>query len=297
MRRQVRSRWTRLTGIGGTDNRDVKDSWDFDIVMTEHHDGAYLGQTIDDVQQTQHFHLTVVNAAPDLVPQNISVNEGVTQHVDLNAYLTGAEQSGDGGAAPHVQWTILDWNGVPGGEHGGKVVLDKDTGVLTFNLTDDDVGSHAFRVKIEDGNSGSDTAMFWLTVQNTTPVINTTFDPVTITEDAAPATYALTLDFAQKGHWSIRSGPSWASVSTLDPNTGTGQLTLHADNSWDADQANNTVTLVFTDSHGAVSDPVTVPITVSNNDPYFAVSPSDQAHITEASVTWTEDDPNSSFDV
>ena len=192
--------------------------------------------------------ITVKNAPPEiLTADRTTALEDVRYRVDYNS-------SDDGQGS--ISWSLL-------ADTAPWLSINETSGVLEGLPDNDDVGEHAVRVSVEDGNGGLDWTSFMLNVTNMNdrPVI-TTGDVTNATEDVLYVVDYEVLDpdvTDIEFRWSVETSAGWLSM-----NGSTGVLSGTPSNE---DVGNHSVNVSVKDAMGA-SDFHNFTLQVQNvNDP------------------------------
>ncbi|RKY54408.1 MAG: hypothetical protein DRP89_05000, partial [Candidatus Neomarinimicrobiota bacterium] len=140
--------------------------------------------------------------------------------------------------------------------------LNSTTGLLAGTPSNNDVGEASVSIFVSDGNGGSDTASFTLTINNRDPVLEST----AISSAYEDSSYAYDIDFDDEGEgatysWNIK--PDWLSL-----NTSTGEISGIPRNSYVGD---NTVSVKIDDGKGGEAYETFV-LNVVNAPPVFTAA-------------------------
>jgi hypothetical protein len=158
-------------------------------------------------QHDEHnFTLTVENVAPAITTDHVTVAvEDQEYVVDYNS-----TDDGQGDITWHLEMEANDW-----------LTMNSTTGVVNGTPGNEHVGEHVVNISVDDGNGGTATSQFVLTVRNTNnrPAI-TTEDVMDAYEDSMYAVdyEAVDLDDSEVLTWGLDTDAGqWLS---LDPSTG-----------------------------------------------------------------------------
>lgn len=181
------------TGVlsGTPDNTDVG-LWNVNVSVDDGNGGMDYHE----------FDLTVINVPPTITTMDIySATEDLLYSNDYN--------SDDDGFGT-ITW-ILSTNA------GGWLDIHPVNGTLSGTPDNSHVGSYWVEVTVDDGNSGTDSHNFTLTVYNEAPTIITP-DVITTTEDTPYSVdYNSNDDANGPTLWSLATNASWLDI---DPTTG-----------------------------------------------------------------------------
>jgi hypothetical protein len=203
------------------------------------------------------FTITVNNTAPGILTA-----DQTTALEDLQ-YRVDYDSSDDGQG--NISWSLL-------AETAPWLSINTATGVLDGLPGNDDVGEHAIRVSVTDGNGGLDWTSFMLNV------INVNDKPVIITGDITLATEDVRYEVDYEAtdpdvsdilfQWSVETTAGWLSM-----NGSTGVLSGIPSNS---DVGNCTVNVTVRDLAGATSyHEFTLQVQNVNDPPVWKDVPSD----------------------
>jgi DNA-directed RNA polymerase subunit RPC12/RpoP len=243
------------TGVlsGTPDNTDVG-LWNLNVSVDDGNGGL----------DYHTFDLTVTNTPPTITTTDIySATEDVLYSNDYNSVDDGFGT---------ISWSLATsagpWLGINPGD-----------GTLSGTPNNGDVGSYWVEVTVDDGNGGTDSHNFTLTVYNDAPMIMT-LDVITATEDTP---YSVDYDSSDDANgpvlWSLETDAAWLDI---DPTTGV--LSGNPDN---GDVGTYQVNVTVDDLKGG-TDMASFTLTVNNVPP--TITTGDIALATEDTMYYNEYD-------
>ncbi|MCK4641245.1 MAG: putative Ig domain-containing protein, partial [Candidatus Marinimicrobia bacterium] len=215
---------------------------------------------------TLSYVLAISNTAPNIT---MIFNDTTITEDDAFSYDIASDDEAQGNTKYKFTIAVPSW-----------ISLDSLTGVISGTPLNNDVkGQFGLNIQVDDGNSGTDSETFFITVNNNPPAFTSTITDSVVLENEF-FTYDATTDDEGQGlvTYSLIGAPGWLSIDDSS-----GALSGTPDND---DVDTSAMTIRFSDGNEATIDQHIHVIVENANDTPFITTTTDKDTLTE-DVLWT----------